>query len=192
LVKVHLKYLTWQQTKKIMEDLHYPIGKFAYKGWHTAQERKGMTLQIAEIPSLLREAVSGLSEEQLNTPYRPEGWTVRQLVHHVADSHINAYTRFKLALTEENPTIKPYAEDKWAMLSDTFQTPIEVSLALLEAIHFRWVMILKNMSDQDFAQTFLHPASKTTSTLDQALAMYVWHGTHHIAHATSLRERMKW
>lgn len=175
-----------------MEDLRYPIGKFAYKGMHTAQERKKMILQIAEIPSLLRDAATGLSEEQLDTPYRPGGWKVRQLIHHVADSHINAYTRFKLALTEESPTIKPYAEEKWAMLPDTFQTPIEVSLALLEAIHFRWVMILKNLSDADFARTFVHPASQITFTLDHALAMYVWHGTHHLAHLTSLKERMKW
>lgn len=175
-----------------MEDLRYPIGKFEYRGWHTAQERKAMILQIAQIPSLVREAASGLSEEQLNTPYRPEGWTVRQLLHHIPDSHMNAYTRFKLALTEENPTIKPYEEDKWAQLPDTFHTPIDVSLAMLEVIHFRWVMLLQHISEEDFMRTFVHPASQITYTLDKALAMYVWHGTHHIAHITSLRKRMGW
>jgi uncharacterized damage-inducible protein DinB len=175
-----------------MEDLRYPIGDFEYKGWHTAQERNHLIFQIAETPTLLREALAGLSEAQIDTPYRPEGWTLRQVAHHVPDSHLNAYIRFKLALTEDNPTIKPYHEERWATLPDTFLTPIEVSLALLEATHFRWLMILKQMHEKDFERTYFHPASQKTYTLDEVLALYVWHGKHHIAHITSLKTRMGW
>ncbi|GAB4466717.1 MAG: bacillithiol transferase BstA [Thermoflexibacter sp.] len=175
-----------------MEDLRYPIGKFAYKGAYSAQEKDQLILQIAEIPALLREAVNGLSENQLDTPYREEGWTVRQVIHHLPDSHANAYIRFKLALTEDNPTIKPYHEDRWATLPDTFHTPIEVSLAMLEAIHFRWVMLLKNMQEKDFEKTYFHPESQKVFNLEYVLGMYVWHGQHHIAQITSLRARKHW
>lgn len=175
-----------------MEELRYPIGKFEYKGWQTATERNALILQFAEIPSLLREAVANLTDEQLNTPYRPQGWSVRQVLHHVPDSHANAYIRFKLALTEDNPTIKPYLEDKWAQLPDTFLTPVDVSLAMLEVIHFRLVMILKQMSEKDFERTYYHPQNQQTTTLDYVLGMYVWHGKHHIAQITSLRQRMRW
>jgi uncharacterized damage-inducible protein DinB len=175
-----------------MEELRYPIGKYQYKGWQTATERSGLILQLAEIPSLLRDAVANLTDEQLNTPYRPQGWSVRQVLHHVPDSHANAYIRIKLALTEDNPTIRPYAEDKWAQLPDTFLTPVEVSLAMLEVIHFRLVMILKQMSEKDFERTYYHPQNQQTTTLDYVLGMYVWHGKHHIAQITALRERMKW
>jgi uncharacterized damage-inducible protein DinB len=175
-----------------MENLSYPIGQFVYQGKYSAEQRKQLIFQIAETPTLLREALSNLSEAQLDTPYRPEGWTVRQVLHHIPDSHLNAYIRFKLTLTEDTPTIKPYLEEKWANLADTFQTPIDVSLALLEATYFRWVMVLKNMKDSDFDRTYFHPESQKTFTLDEALGLYVWHGKHHIAHITSLRKRMGW
>jgi uncharacterized damage-inducible protein DinB len=150
--------------------------------------------RIAEIdaaPAALRAAVAGLSEEQLATPYRPGGWTVRQVVHHLPDSHANAYVRFKLALTEDNPTIKPYLEARWAELPDNAGTPVEVSLGLLEALHRRWVVLLRGMGPEDFARPLTHP-EKGRLSLDQMLALYAWHGRHHVAHVTSLTERMGW
>jgi hypothetical protein len=139
----------------------------------------------------LRAAVLGLSEEQLDTPYRPGGWTVRQVVHHVPDSHMNAYVRFKLALTEEAPTIKPYAEARWAELPDTRLTPPEVSLTLLDNLHERWVNILRNMTPEDFERRLQHP-EKGLLTLDAMLSLYSWHGRHHVAHVNGLRQRMGW
>lgn len=148
--------------------------------------------ELAQVPAKLREAVSGLSAGQLDTPYRPEGWTVRQLVHHVPDSHLNAYTRFKLALTEDVPTIKPYEEARWAELPDTAATPIEVSLSLLDALHQRWAHLLSRMAAEDYRRRFRHPAMDREVSLATALGMYAWHGRHHVAHVTALRERMGW
>jgi uncharacterized damage-inducible protein DinB len=139
----------------------------------------------------MRTAVAGLSDEQLNTPYRPAGWTVRQVVHHVPESHMNSYVRFKLALTEEEPTIKPYFEDRWAQLDDANQAPVGLSLDLLDALHGRWVWFLRSLKDADFQRTFRHPELGTVS-LDRNIALYAWHGRHHVAHITSLRERMGW
>jgi len=139
---------------------------------------------------LMRAAVQGLGPEQLDTRYRPEGWTVRQVVHHVPDSHINAYIRFKLALTEEQPPVKPYDQAAWAELSDS-SAPIEVSLQLLAALHSRWVDVLQGMRPSDFGRTLYHPEHGVV-TLDRMLAMYAWHSGHHLAHITSLRERMGW
>jgi len=139
----------------------------------------------------LRAAVAGLNEEQLNTPYRDGGWTVRQVIHHVPESHMNAYIRFKLALTENEPTIKPYDEAAWAETADVRDTPIEVSLTLLDNLHKRWVVLLKSMSDADFAKQFRHPELGVVP-LEKNLALYAWHGNHHAAHITSLRERKQW
>ena len=134
----------------------------------------------------------GLSDPQIDTPYRPGGWTVRQVVHHVPDSHLNAYLRFKLALTEENPTICPYDEQRWAQLPDTMGTPVGVSLMLLEAVHRRWVVLLTAMQESDWSRTFFHPEHQKAFRLDYVLAMYAFHGRHHVAHITKLRERMRW
>lgn len=147
--------------------------------------------QIAAVPARMREAISGLTPKQLDTPYRDGGWTVRQVVHHVPDSHLNAYTRFKLALTEDVPTIKPYDEARWAELPDSSDTPIDTSLTMLGALHDRWVRLLRLMSDAEFQRKLNHPENGTMS-LDTVLALYAWHGRHHVAHITSLRERQGW
>jgi uncharacterized damage-inducible protein DinB len=174
-----------------MADLRYPIGKFEMKGVVTEAQRSELIQQIAEAPAKLRAAVKGLSEPQLDTPYRPEGWTVRQLVHHVPDSHLNAYIRFKLAITEEKPTIKTYEEKLWSELQDARTAPIEISLALLDALHKRWVIFLQSLNPPDFARQLHHPELGTMN-LDTLLRLYAWHGRHHVAHITSLRERMNW
>ena len=172
-------------------DLRYPIGSFKLEGTPTETDIRRAIDNIAEAPLRLRAAVEGLSAEQLDTPYRPDGWTVRQVVHHVPDSHLNSYCRFKLALTEDEPTIKPYLEDRWAELEDSRSTPIEVSLALLESLHERWVSLLKSLEPVDFQRTFRHPEIGVV-TLAQNACLYAWHGRHHVAHVTSLRERMGW
>jgi hypothetical protein len=171
-------------------DLSYPIGKFNYQGPYSSDERRRFIDQIAAAPERLRAAVEGLSESQLGTAYRPGGWTVRQVAHHVPDSHMNAFIRFKLALTEDRPTVKPYDERRWAELADV-QTPIETSLALLEALHHRWVAVLRAMTPDDFARKLKHPELGEIN-LDRYLAMYAWHGQHHVAHITELRKRMGW
>ena len=174
-----------------VQDLSYPIGKFAHSGVQTKDQRGAAIARIEKTPAQLRAAVLGLSAEQLDTPYRPGGWTVRQVAHHVPDSHMNAFIRTKLALTENEPTIKPYDEKAWAGLADVPATPIETSLALLEAVHERWVYILRAMADADFARTFRHP-EHGVRTLDWMIALYAWHGPHHVAHITALRERKGW
>lgn len=172
-------------------DLRYPVGPFKFEGPLNEDQRKKFIGEIEETPTRLRDAAKGLSDEQLSTPYRPEGWTVRQVVHHVPDSHLNAYIRFKLALTENQPTIKPYEQALWAELYDTKNTPVEISLTLLEMLHKRWVTLLKSMSESDFKRTFNHPEQGLV-TLERTLSLYSWHGKHHVAHITSLRERMGW
>jgi len=172
-------------------DLRYPIGKYEPKAPLSPAERANAISQIAAAPKCLRDAVAGFSREQFDTPYRPGGWTVRQVVHHLPDSHINAYIRFKLALTENEPTIKPYDEALWANLADTRETPVEVSLALLDALHQRWDVLLRSMQPEDFACRLRHP-ERGTMTLDDVLGIYAWHGRHHVAHITSLREREGW
>jgi hypothetical protein len=174
------------------EDLRYPIGRFHYHGPGTSQQRAERIEQLAAQPAALRAAVGDLTAEQLGTPYRQGGWTVRQLVHHIPDSHLNAYCRVKLALTEEEPTIKPYDEAAWAELADSRLTPVEVSLALLEAVHRRLVTLLRALPDADFARRFRHPDHEGVLTVDWILALYAWHGAHHIAHITSLATRMGW
>jgi DinB superfamily len=174
-----------------MTDPRYPIGKFAYYGPLTPEQTQELLTNVEQAPGRLRAAVKGLSEPQLDTPYRPEGWTVRQVVHHVPESHMNAYIRFKLALTEEEPTIKPYAEDRWALLPDVQTTPIEVSLMLLECLHTRWIRLLRALKPGDWKRTFRHP-ELGVMTLERTLALYSWHGRHHVAHITSLRQRSNW
>lgn len=172
-------------------DLRYPIGPFRFEGEVTPARRETWIAEIAAAPDNLRAAVAGLSEEQLDTPYREGGWTVRQVVHHLPDSHMNSYVRFRLALTEDEPTIKPYAEARWAELVDARTAPIEPSLQLLEGLHSRWVRLLRALTPQDYARTFRHPETGLM-TLDRTLALYAWHGRHHVAHITLLRERMGW
>jgi hypothetical protein len=174
-----------------MTDLRYPIGKFHFDGPPTEEQRKKFIDEIAHAPANLRAAVKGLSDEQLDTPYRPDGWTVRQVAHHVPDSHLNAYVRFKLALTEEEPTIKPYAQDRWAQLADTPSTPVEVSLAMLDSLHDRWIRLLRSLKPEDWKRSFRHPELGLVG-LERNLALYAWHGRHHVAHITSLRERNGW
>lgn len=172
-------------------DLRFPIGRFDMDFRVSPELRNARIGVLADLPSRLRDAVNGLSDAQLDTEYRSGGWTVRQVVHHVPDSHANAFIRFKLALTEdEPPTIKPYMEDRWAMLGDT-KMPVEVSLKMIEAIHERFVELLHSMSYSDFQKEFIHPETGRW-TLDGALALYAWHSEHHTAHITSLRERNNW
>ena len=174
-----------------MADLRYPIGKFNYTEPLTEENRQAFLNDIAQAPAHLRSAVKKLSQAQLDTPYRPGGWTVRQVIHHLPDSHMNAFIRFKLALTEDEPTIKPYAEDRWAQLGDVAATPIDTSLCLLECLHQRWMNVLRSLSPEQWKRTFRHP-ELGVMTLDKTLAMYAWHGRHHVAHITSLRERNGW
>jgi uncharacterized damage-inducible protein DinB len=173
-----------------MTDFRYPIGKFTY-GTYLEEQKPQYLSEIEQTPARLRAAVKGLSDAQLDTPYRPGGWTVRQVVHHVPDSHMNAFIRFKLALTEDEPTIKPYAEDRWAELGDVAATPIETSLCLLDCLHQRWVKLMRSLTPEQWKRTFHHPEIGVMS-LDKTLAMYAWHGRHHVAHITSLREREDW
>jgi uncharacterized damage-inducible protein DinB len=173
------------------DDLSYPIGQFEPPSVFTPELRAQALATIALTPARLRAAVADLDEAQLDTPYRPGGWTVRQVVHHVADSHMNAYIRLKLALTEDNPTIKPYVESAWAKLEDYKSTPIAVSLALLDCVHDRWLRLLRAMPERDFARRYVHPVTGHHS-VDHLLAVYNWHGPHHTAHVTRLRERMGW
>lgn len=172
--------------------LSHPIGRFRYSGPATDAQRSASIEAIAATPANLRAAVKGLSREQIETPYRDGGWTVRQVAHHVPESHMNGYVRFKLALTEDSPTIKPYHEDRWAQAGDVAVTPVETSLALLDALHERWVNLLRTLRGADWGRTYVHPEYGKTFTLDEALALYDWHGRHHVAHIMSLRQRQGW
>ena len=174
-----------------MEDLQYPIGKFAWNGGASGEQLRQWIDEIAAAPAQLRAAVNGLSAEQLDTPYRSTGWTVRQVVHHVPDSHLNSYVRFRLALTEPEPTIKPYDQERWAELPDSRLAAIEVSLSLLESLHERWVILLRSLTPADWKRTFRHPELGLVN-LEHTAALYAWHGRHHVAHITSLRQRMGW
>ena len=173
------------------EDLRYPIGEFDRGLEISPRARAERMTTIRELPQKMRDAVADLADVQLDTEYRPGGWSVRQTVHHVADSHSNSLTRFKLALTEdEPPTIRPYYEDRWAELGDS-KLPIDVSLGLIDGIHTRWIALMESMTDEDFNKTFIHPETGEW-TLDGALALYAWHSRHHTAHITRLRERKGW
>jgi hypothetical protein len=174
-----------------MEDLRYPVGKFQFPESVSASERAAFVSQIEETPASVRAAIAGLADSQLDTPYRPGGWSVRQLAHHIPDSHMNSYVRFRLALTEDTPLIKPYEESRWAELADARSMPVEPSLALLESLHARLVPLLRSLVDADWKRSFRHPESGLIR-LDQNAALYAWHGRHHVAHITALRGRMGW
>lgn len=172
-------------------DLSYPIGVFDMPPAGSVPQRDTWIAQIEDTPARLQAAVAGFSEAQFDTPYRPGGWTVRQVVHHLPDSHMNAFIRFKLALTETEPLIKPYRQELWAELPDAHDTPIEVSLRLLDNLHRRWTLLLRALEPAQWSRTFRHPEIGVL-TLDTTLAMYAWHGRHHVAHITALRQRMHW
>jgi len=174
-----------------MSDLRYPIGKFEPYKTLTEEKQNELISDIEKMPDLLRKAVSGLSESQLDTNYRPDGWTVRQVVHHLFDSHQNAYTRFKLTMTEHEPTIKPYDETAWAELVDAKTAPVDISLMLLDNLHKRWVMYMKSLKLEDFSKNYTHPDHGKVN-LVWGLSMYSWHSRHHVAHITELRKRMSW
>jgi hypothetical protein len=173
------------------EDHRYPIGRFEWDGGGSGARIVGWIGEIAAAPEQLRAAVDGLSAGQLDTPYRPGGWTARQVVHHLPDSHLNSYVRFRLALTEPEPAIRPYDEARWAELVDACTAPVEVSLALLESLHGRWILLLRSLEPADWQRTFRHPEIGLV-TLERTAALYAWHGRHHVAQITSLRRRMGW
>jgi hypothetical protein len=174
-----------------LDDLRYPIGRIEMPPTVEATQREPLIVAVESAPNELAQAAVGLSAAQLDTPYRPGGWTVRQVIHHLPDSHVNAYVRFRLALTEEQPVIKPYAEAAWAELSDARTGPIDVSLTLLSALHSRWVALMRAMKPEQWERAFRHP-ERGLLRLDQTLAMYAWHGRHHIAHIRGTRERNGW
>ncbi|MES1259409.1 MAG: YfiT family bacillithiol transferase [Gemmatimonadota bacterium] len=174
------------------DDLRYPVGKFAMPTeWNAADIAKSRHI-LGLLPEKLKSAVSGLSDMQLDTPYREGGWTVRQTVHHVADSHLNAYCRFRLALTEDAPTIKPYLEAKWAELADARTQPLAPSLEILDGVHTRLLVLIDSMTADDWQRGFVHPEHGRTMTLWQTAALYAWHSRHHVAHITGLRQRNGW
>ena len=174
-----------------MEDLRYPIGKYEPKPFSVEHLQERLSA-IQYLPQQLENAILNLDEYQIETPYRPEGWTVKQLVHHVADSHMNAFIRFKLGLTEDNPTIKPYKQDAWANLRDSKIVPTNVSITLLHALHARWGALLNGISSEQLERTVFHPEQNKEITLWHLLGIYAWHSKHHVAHITAMRDRMKW
>jgi hypothetical protein len=174
------------------QDLRYPIGAFKAPTTVSEQDLANWIYTVKQFPAKLQSAVKKLTNAQLDTPCRDGGWTVRQVIHHMADSHMNSYIRFKLALTEDNPTIKPYHEDRWAELPDAKTGDIEMSLMMIESLHTRWVFMLRNIQPSEWSRTFFHPERKTSMRLDTTLALYAWHCDHHLTHVTNLKERMKW
>lgn len=175
-----------------LEQLRYPIGKFIPQSSYTAAEVKTNIQIISALPSKFINLLGGWDEDKISMPYRPDGWTIRQLIHHVADSHINAYTRFRLALTEDNPIIKPYKEELWAELPDAKAAQIELSLQLMRYVHLRWVLLLNSLDENDLARTYLHPETGRIFRLDEVIANYAWHSEHHYQHAFQLAARNNW
>src|ERR1051325_2058720 len=175
-----------------MTDLRFPIGRFNFGEDVTPESRRQFIEDIAGAPAGWRAAVERLGAEQLDTPYREGGWTVRQVVHHLADSHLNSFVRFKLALTEDKPTIKPYEEALWAELPDAKSAPINSSLMMIEGIHTRWVILMRALNADQFKSTFVHPEHGRTMALDEVAALYAWHCEHHLAHITGLKKRNNW
>ena len=175
----------------VSDDLRYPVGTWTWPAEVTQEERAAFIRDIEALPAKLREAVAGLDPQHLDTPYRDGGWTIRQIVHHVPESHMNSYIRFKLALTEDNPTVKPYDEALWAKLPDASTAPIDLSLDLAEALHKRWELVLRAMTDRDFERTYFHPENGTHK-LDAILGLYAWHGRHHAAQIVASRQRNGW
>jgi hypothetical protein len=172
-------------------DPRYPIGEFHRRASYSVEERGQLIEQLKQIPTSLSGALAGLSEAQLDTPYREGGWTLRQVAHHISDSHLNAYLRVKLALTEDQPVIKPYDENAWVLLADTRDTPLIVSVALLEALHTRWAKVFAGLNEPDWKREYRHPVNGPVS-VEATLAWYVWHGQHHVAHITGLRQLKGW
>ena len=179
-------------TNSELDNLRFPIGHFTKPEKYTKAVLEQYIQTIADFPSKLKQEVAHLSNEQLETPYRPEGWTIRQVVHHCADSHMNSFIRFKLALTEDKPTIKPYFEDRWAELPDSKNMPIASSLQLLEGLHFRWTVLLKSLSDENLERKFIHPEHGNEIALKENIGVYAWHCEHHLAHITELKKRKGW
>jgi hypothetical protein len=175
-----------------LEQLKYPIGKFEKPEIITKVILSNWVSEISTFPTRLLSAVDHLTEQQLETQYRPEGWTIRQVVHHCADSHMNSFTRLKLALTEDQPTIKPYFEERWAELLDTKSMPIEPSLKMIEGIHKRWTVLLMSLTDEQYERTFIHPEHGKTYRVDENIGMYAWHCNHHLAHITETIKRNNW
>lgn len=175
-----------------LEQLKYPIGKYLRPNIITKEMISSWIEDISTLPTKLEGAVKNLSQEQLETPYRPDGWTLKQVVHHLADSHLNAFIRIKLALTEDQPTIKPYFEERWAELEDGKNMPIEASLKMISGIHARWTVLLKSLSDSDFERTFIHPEHGRIWRIDGVVGLYAWHGNHHLAHITETVNRNGW
>ncbi len=175
-----------------MEELRYPIGRFKCPQPITKEDVANFINEIARLPTLIAEAVEGLTDQQLDTPYREGGWTVRQVVHHLADSHTNSYIRFKWAITEDKPVIKAYFEDRWATLADASAAPVSISLHFLTALHARWVYFLRSLSEEALNREFIHPESGKAIDLKRNIALYAWHGNHHLAHITNLKEREGW
>lgn len=179
-------------TNEELQLLRYPVGVYTPKENITEEDIKGYISKIESFPEKLNLAVKLLTDEQLDTEYRPGGWTIRQVVHHTADSHINSYTRFKLALTEDKPAIRPYLEEKWAELPDAKSAPVELSLRLLEALHNRWAVMLKNITIDELKRTYYHPETGNESNIGQLMGLYAWHSEHHLAHIVNLKKRMNW
>ncbi|MCE6991565.1 YfiT family bacillithiol transferase [Dyadobacter sp. CY323] len=175
-----------------IEQLKYPIGKFIHQDSYTPAEVRSNIQIISALPSKFINLLAHWEDDRLNTPYRPDGWTVRQLIHHVADSHINAYTRCRLALTEDNPVIKPYEEQLWAELPDAKTAQIDLSIQLLRYVHLRWVLLLNSMDETDLARTYTHPATGRVFRMDEVIANYAWHSEHHYQHAYQLAARNNW
>jgi uncharacterized damage-inducible protein DinB len=173
-------------------DLRYPIGEYSPPSMIGRTERDAWIADLEMLPRNLRNAVQDLNDDQLDTPYRPHGWTVRQVVHHIADGHLNSYSRFRLALTEQTPTIKPFEERAWAELPDAKSGPIEPSLALTDPLHRRWVMLLRSLSDDDFKRSYRHPERSELVVLDQTLGYFAWHSRHHVAQILTLRKSQGW
>lgn len=173
-------------------ELRYPIGEFRSQDSYTASEIKSNIQIISALPSKFINLLGNWDDHRLDTPYRPDGWTVRQLIHHVADSHINAYTRCRLAMTEDNPVIKPYEEQLWAELPDAKTAQVELSLQLMRYVHLRWVLLLNSLDESDLARTYFHPGSQKSFRLDEVIANYAWHSEHHYQHAFRLAQRNNW
>jgi len=175
-----------------LEKLRFPLGRFVPPPVITREMTERYIADIEIFPEQLKQEVAGLNDEQADTRYRPEGWTIRQVVHHLADSHMNSFIRFKLALTEDSPTIKPYYEERWAELEDGKNTPMDTSLKLLEGLHGRWVILLRSLNEQDLKKVFIHPEHGRAIQLSEIVALYAFHGKHHLAQITELKERKGW
>lgn len=175
-----------------LEQLQYPIGKFVAPETYTPAYIANQIAILAAFPTALEQAVASLTADQLDTPYRPDGWTIRQVVHHCVDSHINCFIRIKWALTEEEPTIKYYYEDRWALGKDNVEMPIESSIALLKALHYRFEYLLQSLSASELNRTFIHPEHQKSFSIKEIIGTYAWHGKHHLAHIEQLKARMNW